>query len=57
MKVFISASSRIEDEKYLSVVKDVSSILTSKSCDLITGGVSSGLMRQAFLEFKKGNSI
>lgn len=55
MKVFISASSRVEDEEYLQIAKDVASILTKKDFDLITGGVASGIMKQVFLEFKSKN--
>lgn len=55
MKVFVSASSRVEDEKYLKISQDVANVLVRKNCDLITGGVASGMMRQVYLEFKKEN--
>jgi len=51
--VFVSSSSRVEEDKYLKMVKEIAKVLTDKDCNLITGGISSGMMRQVYLEFKK----
>lgn len=52
LKVFVSASSRKEDEEYLEMSQDIAKVLANKNIDLATGGISSGMMRQVYLEFK-----
>lgn len=53
MKVFISSSSRVEDQEYVTLAKKVTNIFTKKNYDLICGGITSGIMKHIFLEFQK----
>lgn len=56
MKVFISSSSRVEDNE---LSKKIAEVFIKRNYDLVCGGITSGIMREIFQEFhdNKRNTI
>ena len=53
MKVWITSSSRIEDEKYLSIANRVATVFSEYGYDLVCGGISSSMMKKVYEIFTK----
>ena len=56
MKVWITSSSRVNDEKYLGIARRVAYVFSESGYSLVCGGVSSSMMKEVydtFLENKR----
>lgn len=55
MKVWITSSSRVNDEKYLEIARSVANVLSKFGYDLLCGGISSSMMKEIYNVFSKEN--
>lgn len=53
MKVWIASSSRVENNKYLTIAKNVASVFCECGYDLVCGGIASSMMQEVYNEFKR----
>lgn len=53
MKVWITSSSRVEDEKYISIAGRVADVFSKCGYDLVCGGISSSMMKKVYEVFTK----
>ena len=58
MKVWITSSSRVKDEKYLGIARRVAYVFSESGYSLVCGGVSSSMMKEVYDTFvNSGNEI
>ncbi len=54
MKVWIISSSRVQDEKYLNLSKQVATFFVKRGDELLCGGINNSMMKKIFDIFAEG---